>query len=421
MKSLKHICGFDFGTSNSVICAYPDGINHDPILISEPTVLFFPEKKGHESITWYIGQEAIDAYLNSGMKGRFIQSLKSVLHDPDFEVTFIYGVPFSPIDLIELILGYLKQKLEAQLGHSLDTVVMGRPVQFSEHHSEDHTAQRRILSAAKKVGFQDIHFQMEPIGAAFAYELNLKTPQTVLVVDIGGGTTDFTIMNLDTQKTAESNRQSDILSTGGVHIGGDDFDASIMWHKLVHFFGFGSQYEDWGKLYDFPIHFFNRICKWYDIAQLKEASFRGHLQSILRTSTQPEAVKRLQDLIELDLGFAVFKAIESAKKALSQKTTAAIQFDHSAFHIKEPLTRTEFDSYLHEFLEAIEDEMNSTLKKAGLKNNDIDAVFLTGGTSLVNLIQNHISNRFGTEKLVADNDRFTSVAKGLALAAVYTH
>ncbi len=409
-------CAIDFGTSNSVICALPSDGESDPILISEPTVIFFPERKSSDDLTYFVGHEAVAAYVTSGMKGRFIQSIKSILHDPNFDYTLIAGVPFTPIELVVIILRYLKQKMEAKISQPLRKVVIGRPIMFSEDPVEDQTAQRRIAVAAKHVGFDDIQFQFEPIGAAYAYEAQLTEPKTVLVVDLGGGTTDFTIMNMDPSKRGITNRQADIVSTGGVHIGGDDFDASIMWNQLAPYFGRGSQFKEWGKLFDFPSHFFTTLCTWYDIAKLKENPFKATLKSILHDSTDKPAVTRLKTLIDDDLGFGIYKAIESSKKELSHSAHAQIQFHSPNLSFAHPITQVQFETNIADYIGQIDSALTDTLARADLHSGQIDSVLLTGGSSLVRLIQDHLITRFGANKIVTDENCFNTVALGLALA-----
>ncbi len=410
-------CGLDFGTSNSVICAFPDGPGTTPVVISEPTVLFFPERKTSETFRFFVGEEAVTQYVSSGMRGRFIQSLKSVLHDPDFESTIIYGVPYTPIELTTLITKHLKQRLETEIGGTVDTVVMGRPVFFSEDPHEDHTAQRRIRAAAKRSGFEHISFQLEPIGAAYSYETRLTSPQTVLVMDLGGGTTDFTVMTLDPHKLSQADRSSDILATGGVHIGGDDFDATLMWHQLAPHFGYGSRYEDWGKYYDFPIHFFTTLCTWYDIAKLKDSPFKEDLNSILRTSTDKPAVQRLKTLIQEDLGFGVFKSIEKAKKELSHVTSSVIKFSSPHLNFSIPIGQDKFEAMISELIDQIDVALTDTLQRADKTPDQIDSILMTGGTSFVKRIQDYTKARFGEDKIFPDTNRFTGVAMGLAVAA----
>lgn len=416
----KYLCGLDFGTSNSVICAIPQTPGEPPVVISEPTVLFFPERKTSEKFVYYVGKDAVSAYLASGMRGRFIQSIKSILHDPDFDMTMIFGVPFTPVELVSLIITNLKQKMEETLGTTLDTVVMGRPVMFSSVPEEDALAQQRIEYAAMTCGFKSISFQLEPIGAAFAYEAQLKKQQTVLVVDLGGGTTDFTIMNLDPSYNAQRGRKQDILAIGGVHIGGDDFDSRIMWNRLIDQFGYGSQYSEMGKLYDFPIHFFTTLCTWHEIAKLKEHPFKEDLRIIYRASTNKPAVEKLKALIEHDLGFALYKSIEKAKMDFSDHDDSTILFKSEHLTVDAPVCREAFEEYISEDVLEIDQALSDTLAQADLEPSQIDSVLMTGGSSLVRAIQAVVVARFGEEKLIKDANRFTSVAVGLALGAGMT-
>lgn len=411
---MNYTCAIDFGTTNSVVC-YLDAQGQQTLL-SEPTVIFFPERKTTESPIICVGHDAVKRSVSMGMKGRFIQSLKSVLHDPDFDYTRIAGVPYSPVELVSIILSYLKAEMEKRVGHTIERVTIGRPYIFSETPSEDALAEKRIRVAAGLSGFKEIQFQLEPIGAAYAYEATLTKPETVLVVDIGGGTTDYTVMKLDPSKKKVPDRRSDILSTGGVHVGGDDFDSSIMWNQLTDFFGRQSKYEEWGKLYDFPIHFFTRLCTWYDIPSLKEEPFREDLRGIWRTSTQKEAVGRLRALIEDDLGYAVYKSIEAAKKELSTMSETMIYFDSPTLQINHPITQIEFGNNMAPFVEQIETSMTQALAQANCTDSDIDTVLLTGGSSLVGMLKTYMLARFGEKKLVQDENCFHSIALGLALA-----
>ncbi|MFQ5631606.1 MAG: Hsp70 family protein, partial [bacterium] len=221
------IYGVDFGTSNSAISIMKDG---KEIVIrgnskadkTESSILFFPK---WDMGVHFIGEEAIQQYIDSGMDGRLIQSIKSILPDTLFEHTWIHGKKYEIDDLVALIIAHLKRKADKSLDANIKRAVFGRPAVFSENRDEDDFAEKRLRSAANKAGFEEIHFQFEPIAAAFSYELRIAKPEIVLVADLGGGTSDFTIMRLDPRKIHRPDRKSDILATGGIHIGGNDFDS----------------------------------------------------------------------------------------------------------------------------------------------------------------------------------------------------
>lgn len=408
---MRH-CGLDFGTSNSVICVFQNGEKEPLFLLSEPTVLFFPDDTDAFE-EHYVGNAAIEAYLASGMRGRFFQSIKSLLSDADFLGTEIRSVNYNLVDLLELIMGYLKGKAEQALG-PINSVTIGRPVFFSEDAKADQLAQYRLNEAAKRVGFLDIHFQFEPIAAALAYEARLTSPELVLVADFGGGTTDYTVMKLS--PTPSIDRKQDILSIGGVYIGGDAFDAQIMRQQLTPYFGSKSSFKEFNRVFDVPQHFFNIICAWADIARLKSKMYQLQLKEILWGSNDKPAIERLMTLINHDLGFAVFKAIEKAKQELSRYNQSKIIFSNRDIQISDSITREQFFEYIHEDCERIQLALDQTLARAGLTESDIDTVFLTGGTSLVGRLRDDFVTRFGEKKLNSDLDLFTSVAQGLGMS-----
>ncbi len=414
------IYGVDFGTSNSAISIMKDGkervvrgnMRGDK---TESSILFFPK---WEMGVHYVGDEAIKQYLNSKMNGRLIQSIKSVLPDTLFESTYIHGKKFMAEDLVALIIKHIKKKADNLVQADIRKAVFGRPAVFSTDPGEDKIAEQRLRSAARKAGFEEIYFQYEPIAAAFSYELRIKKPEIVLVADLGGGTSDFTIMRLDPKRVLSKDRSADILATGGIHIGGNDFDAKIMWHKLVKYFGYGSQYMHYKKWHDLPMHVYRELCKWEKIPFLKGRKTMNMLGDFLFTTNNKEAISRLITLIEKDLGFLLFKAIEDSKKKLSSSDISLIEFEQLNISIRETMALVEFNGMIEEHINHFNEYLTSFISNAGMNERDIDTVFITGGSSLVPAIQETFRRRFGVKK-IRGGETFTSVASGLALSSVF--
>lgn len=381
---------------------------------TESSILFFPK---WDMGIHYVGDEAIAQYVNSGMDGRLIQSIKSILPDTLFKFTWIHGQRHEIDDLVALIIKYLKDRADASLQANITKAVFGRPAVFSENAEEDRLAEQRLLSAAQKAGFEEVYFQLEPIAAAFAYEMKITQPEIVLVADLGGGTSDFSIMRLDPKKIRMPNRKEDILATGGIHIGGNDFDAEIMWHKLVRYFGYGAKYKSWDKWLELPVHLFRRLCQWERIPFLKARATQESLEMFLHSTDDKEAVARLITLIEKDLGFSVFKAIEAAKKNLSYADSTAIACEKLNIQINEPIALKQLNHYIHEEVEKIESYLTSFIANSGIAEDEIDTVFITGGSSLVPALRNLFIKKFGEHK-IRGGETFTSVASGLALSSV---
>ena len=412
------IYGIDFGTTNSAIAIMRNG--NETVLKSsvksdktERSILFFPK---WEVGKFYVGEEAIEHYLLNRMEGRFMQSIKSFLPDTLFEYTWIHGKKYTIEELVSLILSDLKHRADESLNYEVTKAVFGRPVIFSEIPEDDKIAEQRLYAAALKAGFKEVYFQLEPIAAALAYELRLNEPEVVLVADLGGGTSDFTIMQLDPQKVHLKNRTSDILATGGIRIGGNNFDSDIMWHKLVAYFGYGAKFKSWDKWLDLPITLFRNLCRWEKINLLKNKDIRIMLKNFLHTSDNKKAIERLVTLIEKDLGFSIFSTIEETKKILSYYSNSKLDYEQFNIIIHEEITLNEFNHFINEQVEKFETYLISFINNSNVDKNVIQTVFITGGSSLVPALRNVLIKLFGEDK-IRGGESFTSVASGLALSS----
>ncbi len=408
--------GLDFGTSNSAISI----MNNDrqSYLLSLDgggsslvrSVLFFPEG----SQECFIGDEAIQRYLASGMRGRFISSFKSMLPLPSFSGTNIHGTWFSPEALVGAFLSALKKRADTIVGTTVRSVVLGRPVEFSKYQAEEQLAVERLTQAARIAGFDHVRFQLEPIAAALHYETQLVRTETVLVVDVGGGTTDFTIMRLSQEQQHGRNRSDDVLSSGGVYIGGDTFSGRIMRTSLTKYFGSGVTYRGMSeKLLPMPAYIMETLCDWKKIPYLKDYRIQKDLEEIRWSALERKPIDRLLELIHRNLGFSLFEAVERSKRGLSDHERETIQFQQASISISEPITRDEYENMIYRDCDLIKRCAQDVLRASGLKANDVTTLFLTGGTSKTPLIQRMFSEILPNATIVAD-DPFTSVALGLA-------
>ncbi len=404
---MTYACGIDFGTTNSVVTLARGGRPGPEIVAEEPSCLLVTDDGARQRL--YVGREAIARYRGEPGSTRFVKSMKSVLSDPGFGATKIFGRAYTPQHLVRPVLAHLKQRAEEALGEPIRRVVMGRPVHFSSHHENDGLAVERLRDAARLAGFEDVTFLAEPIAASWSYAAGLDRESRVLVADIGGGTADFCAVLL------RPDGHHEVLSTGGVRIGGDDFDARIMWNRLVSVFGYGSRFESWDRMLEVPVHLYVALCRWDRIPFLKESRTWADLRYILGGSTDRPAIARLMTLIEHDLGFPLYQAIASAKHELSRAERASIVFDESGLEIDEPLRRQEFESMIAEHVEGMAGSAADTLRAAGLTGAGIDSCFLTGGCSLVPAVARRFARVVAPDRLRTRGDTFTSVASGLAL------
>lgn len=418
------IFGIDFGTTNSALSVNRGGkvevINVDPfnaIGKTMRTVLYFNEEN-----EIFVGQEAVDQYVNDDAFGRFMQSIKSFLPSKAFESTNVYGKNYTIEDLVAIVLKKIKAIGEDYVGHAVDSVVLGRPVVFSEDAEKDVLAQLRLEKAAKKAGFKEVQFQYEPIAAALTFEETLSRGEekVVFIGDFGGGTSDFTVIRLRGGNVANFERKNDVLSLGGVYVGGDSFDSRIMWEKITKYFGRDVKYRAMGKddWLEMPIGIIRTLCQWHLIPLLREKRTRELIRVIKGVADDRQAVENLESLIADNFGFMLFQTIEKAKCELSSLEHSQIFFRERNLVINEAISRSEFEEINTENIEKIAHCVDDTIAKAGMAANDIDTVFITGGTSYIPCIQNLFVERFGREKL-RQMDAFTSVVHGLGASASF--
>ncbi len=414
--------GVDFGTSNSSLSIHVDGktqaidldnFNDNNKLLR--SIIFYDNFEQ----TYFFGQQAIDKYIETDADGRYIQSVKSYLPDLGFKNTQIGGKTFTLEKIISLILEKIKRTGESQLGCEVNDVVIGRPVIFSEIEDEENTAQERLIAAAQLAGFKNIHLEYEPIAAAMCYEQQLSgnEEQVVLVCDFGGGTSDFSVIKVGKSHIENHHdRKEDILSLGGIYIGGDTLDSLLMWDEVAAEFGKNIQlsYPMSDSLVSMPLSIMSKLKKWHLIPQLNTPKMTKYLREIKGYSDQPQYIDNLISLIENNYGYTLFKAIEKTKIALSSADNSTIDYSDYNISVKRPITLARYNSIIENAINKIEKCLRQTVSDAGLESDDIDKVILTGGTSNVALISTFLDNTFGPEKTIK-TDTFTSVGQGLGI------
>ena len=412
----SYIYGIDFGTTNSALAVLDVARNEVVQLFTTPSLLFFPDDQpSRHTLDYSVGEAAVRRYVESRMKGRFMKSIKRVLPNRTFTDTKIAGKRFKAEDLVALILLHLKRQADDFLGQNITTAVIGRPVVFDENPEKDALAQHRLSLAARIAGFETCFFQMEPIGAAFTYERQITQPELVLVADFGGGTSDFSMMRLRPEARNQPDRRNDMLAKGGIYIGGDSFDSDIMWHRGTPHFGRGvkEQFEE-GKWLDLPLTYFHNICSWEKMNFLDSVKWKSNIQRSYIFSNRDYRVKNLLSLIEHNLGYVLFKAIEQAKFGLTDSDTATLQFEAQDILLHEQITIEDFEcEIIKKNTDKIEVYLKAFLEQQRLPPAQIDTVFMTGGTAFVRPVRHIFTRLFGAEK-IKSGDHFNSVATGIA-------
>ncbi|MCB9758651.1 MAG: Hsp70 family protein [Alphaproteobacteria bacterium] len=410
-------CGLDFGTSNTALALVREGRSVPLVLDPRhrppetiPTLLYFSP----DHLRAY-GTEAVDAYLERAMAGRFIQSIKRYLPSKTFDYTMINGRTYDLSELIAGFLEHLKWLAERATGAPVERVLLGRPARFDPDPDRDRLAERRLEQAAALAGFDEIRFRIEPIAAARAFEQQLDREVLCLVGDLGGGTSDFTVMRLGPERVGRLDRSGDILGSDGVSVGGNDFDAALVRRFVLPHLGGGSQYRPLGRWIPVPSRLHAAMTSWHQLSFVATPENLRALRTWIRTADDAVGLERLLELLEWNYGFQVFQAVERAKVALSTAAHTRLRFAEGGVTIDEPVSRADFEVAVRPLTERLEQTIDALMETLGLQARDVTAVFLTGGTSLIPCVRDLFRARFGDRLL--ERDAFTSVGAGLGVEA----
>ena len=411
---MANACGLDFGTSNSTVGLIRTG---EPTLlqlegdqVTLPSVVFFNAED--EQISY--GRAALATYLD-GAEGRLMRSLKSLLGTPLIDGhTEVMGKTLPFKHLLGLYIGELKHRAEIASATKFTRAVFGRPVFFVDGDAAaDCSAQQTLEAIAHDVGFDEVVFQLEPIAAALDYESHITHEELVLIVDIGGGTSDFSVVRLGPQRRNLIDRQSDILANGGVHIGGTDFDKYISLATVMPLLGLGSQMKNGAEIPSAP---YFKLATWHTINQLYTPKMWSQLNDMRHDLAQRDGLERLLDLIKRRSGHWLAMQIELGKVALSSEAAVTLTLDRIASLQEVTFTRSAFRAAVVHLHDAISDTVVKTLNDAGINANAIETVFFTGGTSAVSGLRETISSMVPNARSVV-GDLFGSIGTGLALHA----
>jgi len=419
--SLRKAVGIDFGTTNSALAlASPDGAVRLARFGGETTygsILYFDEHDSAARGTLRVvaGPEAIQSYLSAKAPGRLIQSMKSYLASALFNQTQILGETFSLEELIGIFLRSLRKSAEAQFGELGSTLVVGRPVHFSgtKEHKDDDFAEGRLRAAFANAGFTKVSFLPEPVAAAYKYQRQLDHDELVLIADFGGGTSDFSLVRLEAESGAV------VIGNDGVGIAGDTFDSKLVRNLVAPMLGLGSQYRSqFGKVLPVPNWLYEHLERWHYLSFLKTRKNMELLRQIRFQALEPRKINALIDLVDHDLGYRLYQSTERTKCALSEDNRAVFHFDDAAVTIDEAVARVEFEQWIAPQVSQIGACVDRLLNNCHIASQDVDAIFMTGGSSFVPAIRKIFAQKFGAATPIRTGQEFTSVAEGLAIHAL---
>lgn len=411
-QAVSGMLGIDFGTSNSAIAwATPQGaaqlIPLEGDALAMPTAVFYNAEEG----STHFGREAITHYLE-GTEGRLMRSLKSLLGSPLLmETTLINNQLVNFSDIITTYLAALRERAARHLGTAPTRVVMGRPVHFvDDDAARDAKAESSLRQAAESVGFKDIAFQFEPIAAALDYERRLTRETTVLVADIGGGTSDFTVVRLGPALMRKANRADDVLAATGVHIGGTDFDQKLSLGQVMPLLGYGHLGTDSREV---PNRVFFDLSTWHLINWQYQPKAMAQAKALQVNYHDVRLHDRLMRVLHERYGHHLAHDVEQAKIYCSQTDgDTPIDLSYIEAGLLASLEATDLHTHLAPLLASTVACARECVQRAGLTHGKPDAIYLTGGSSALRTFQEALQTEFAGVPLV-EGDLFGGVASGL--------
>lgn len=400
----------DFGTSNTAAaCCVAGDVRHIQLETNQatiPTAVFFPQSVSQMEI----GTRANSALIQ-GEEGRYMRALKSVLGTSLMPEQRLLGRKrLDFYDVISAFLRDIKLRSEDATGLTFDAVLSGRPVRF---HSidEDRNAQaeKDLLECYRRAGFSDIQFCPEPEAAAYSLGGKLASNRVGLVVDIGGGTSDFTVF--------KSGSPLEVIASYGVRIGGTDFDRILNYTQVMPHFGRGHSVQSamGGNVLSAPNHIFHDLSRWEKIPFVYDPASLKFAKELLRDSIDKTPFTRLVELIEYQYGHDLAFDVEAAK---IQSNATRGCFDADLDFLAQPISIEISYQQMMQDISALQDDlvtaMRDTVTKADLDVRDIQDIVLVGGSSLMGFVVEAINQVFDKPEIHQDTI-FTAIVDGLAI------
>lgn len=411
--------GIDFGTTNTVL-AFPEGsgarvqpfqLSHEMHEALRTTLAFRRNPAKGEGPLTEAGPWAIRDFIEAPEDTRFLQSFKSFAASASFTDTAVFTRRYRFEDLMSAYLDKIRQ--HAGLSAFPSRLAIGRPVTFAGQSPDDALAQRRYASALSALGFEQVSYVLEPVAAAYFYAQRLTRDAVILVADLGGGTSDFSVLRFRRKRGRTS---AEALAHAGIGIAGDNFDYRIIDHVVSPRLGKNATYVSWGKELPVPRHYFASFSRWNELCLMRKPEILRELRELARSSSSAAQLLSLVDLIEGGVSYELYRTVSQAKAALTEHEVVPFRFRMSGVNISGRLNRSSFEKWIAPDLEKIGATADAALAKSGLAAKDIDRVFLTGGTSFVPAVRRLFEQRFPADR-IDSGEQLLSIAKGLALIA----
>lgn len=400
--------GVDFGTSNTgaavMAGARPYAIPLEPGMQTLPTAVFvdFAERR-------YLYGSAAATAMMQGAEGRFMRALKSILGTPlAREPRRLLNERLTLIEVIARFLTEIRSRAEAHTGLRFDAALSGRPVRFHSASAErDAQALADLTEAYHLAGFTSVDFLPEPEAAALA----VAGQGRMLIVDIGGGTSDFTLCD-------RRDGQTRVLSSGGIRLGGTDFDKVLSLGHAMPLLGYGAQIgaELGARTHTAPRSLFHDLASWEKIPFVYDGGILREVQRWIRLAPQPHLFERLADVLESHLGHDIAYAVEAGKIAANRADAGTIALEVVERGLSVSLPNAALMAALETHGQEIAACALETVRTAGCAPDSVDHVVYVGGSSLLAAVRQAMSHALPGARPV-DSEVFTAVVHGLAIAA----
>ncbi len=424
------ICGLDFGTSNSTIGILQDKqptmvpLEQDPSgewQTTLPSALFFD----FEDDQINFGRHAIARYT-AGEQGRLLRSMKSLLGGSFMnDKTQVKNRFYTFDEIIGFFVSSLKtqaEKYNKPDSASLESVVMGRPVYFNDTDTAlDQAAEEHLANIARLAGFKHVSFQFEPIAAALDYEQQVSKEELALIIDIGGGTSDFTLIKLSPARQNQSDRQNDLLANHGVHLGGTNFDQRLSVNCVMPEFGMNMPLTDKPGLH-MPGHYYFDLATWHKIHLLYDRAVLLELQNFRPIVSDKAKLDNLLQLLKSRKGHQLASLVEASKIELSTEAESLVDLSSLFSDSREDamknctISQAQLQLSLQRDIDKIFNTLQETLTQAGVSHKNIDTVFTTGGSTALPMVKACIDAAFPNAKQIV-GDLYNSVGSGLLMEA----
>lgn len=352
-------------------------------------------------------KQGIYARVDSNAPGRLFLSIKMGLPDSSYVSTNVFGERWTIEQLIGLMLRTIKQRIEAEVGTTVDEMTIGRPVHYADNAQGNKLALERMQAAAELAGLRAVHFVPEPTAAALHYAAKNPDARHVVVFDSGGGTLDVTVMRLG-RGDAHT-----ILATDGVPVGGDLMDQRIVMGKLLPHFGEGAELGP--RRLPLPAFLLDHLGGWQSIVELHAPRALDVLDEAVATSNRPQQLRALRCLVRENYGLPLYEMVEAAKRRLSDEPRVDLKMDAADIRFSQSLERWDFERLIGPDVRIVERCLRRAVEAAGVELEEIDVVVRTGGSSRIPRYVKMLEDLFPRAQLL-EQDVYTSVASGLALA-----